>query len=205
MITAFGPRARLLRLADSRTPYDPAVPRALVFGYHGSNYTGQDDAAVSRHGEGAARRQGGLRLPGRAAARRQPSKAWDLTAPGMDMPFFDAMLAKMSADYCVDPKRIFVAGQSYGGLMTEAVGCLRGDVVRANRRVAGSGPNKHVAVQGPGRRVDHARHGRHERRVHQRQKSRDFWVMKNGCTTTTTQGTPMQCQNYQGCMPGLTR
>ena len=32
-----------------------------------------------------------------------PSKAWDLTAAGMDMPFFDAMLAQMSADYCVDP------------------------------------------------------------------------------------------------------
>ena len=44
------------------------------------------------------------------------------------MPFFDAMLAQMSADYCVDPARIFVAGQSYGGLMTEALGCLRGDV-----------------------------------------------------------------------------
>ena len=69
-----------------------------------------------------------------------PSKAWDLTATGMDMPFFDAMLAQMSADYCVDPARIFVAGQSYGGLMTNAVGCLRGDVVRAIAVVAGSGP-----------------------------------------------------------------
>jgi len=131
-----------------------------------------------------------------------PSKAWDLTATGMDMPFFDAMLAKMSADYCVDPKRVLVAGQSYGALMTNAVGCFRGDVIRAIAVVAGSGPNNTSQCKGPV--AAWITHGMDDDSVAftSGEKSRDFWLMKNGCTTTTAQGTPMQCQNYQGCMPG---
>jgi poly(3-hydroxybutyrate) depolymerase len=120
----------------------------------------------------------------------------------MDMPFFDAMLARMSADYCVDPARVFVAGQSYGGLMTNAVGCLRGDVVRAIAVVAGSGPQNTSQCKGPV--AAWINHGMDDTSVQftSGQRSRDFWVMRNGCMTTTTQGTPMQCQNYTGCMPG---
>jgi len=182
--------------------YDPAVPRALVFGYHGSTYTGKMMRPYLDMEKAPLVDKAVFIYPDGLPPASDPNKAWDLSANGMDMPFFDAMVAKMSADYCIDPKRIFVAGQSYGGLMTEAVGCLRGDVVRAIAAVAGSGPNNTSQCKGPV--AAWITHGMDDMNVAftSGEKSRDFWVMKNGCTTTTTQGTPMQCQNYQGCMPG---
>jgi poly(3-hydroxybutyrate) depolymerase len=178
------------------------VPHALVFGYHGSNYTGRMMRTYLDMEKAPLVSKAIFVYPDGLPPADNLGKAWDLTAAGMDMPFFDAMLARMSADYCVDPARIFVAGQSYGGLMTEAVGCLRGDVVRAIAAIAGSGPNNTSQCKGPV--AAWIVHGMDDDSVPftSGQKSRDFWVMKNGCATTTTQGTPMQCQNYEGCMPG---
>ena len=182
--------------------YDPAVPRALVFGYHGSNYTGRMMRSYLDMEKAPLVDKAVYVYPDGLPPADQPSRAWDLSASGMDMPFFDAMLAQMSADYCVDSKRILVAGQSYGGLMTNAVGCFRGDVIRAIAVVAGSGPNNTSQCKGPV--AAWITHGMDDGNVQftSGERSRDFWLMKNGCTTTTAQGTPMQCQNYQGCMPG---
>jgi polyhydroxybutyrate depolymerase len=182
--------------------YDPTVPRALVFGYHGSNYTGRMMRTYLDMEKAPLVDKAVYIYPDGLPPADQPSRAWDLSASGMDMPFFDAMLARMSADYCVDPKRILVAGQSYGGLMTNAVGCFRGDVIRAIAVVAGSGPNSTSQCKGPV--AAWITHGMDDGNVQftSGERSRDFWLMKNGCTTTTAQGTPMQCQNYQGCMPG---
>ena len=182
--------------------YNPAVPRALVFGYHGSNYTGRMMRTYLDMEKAPLVDKAVYVYPDGLPPADQPSRAWDLTATGMDMPFFDAMLAQMSADYCVDPKRVLVAGQSYGGLMTNAVGCFRGDVIRAIAAIAGSGPNNTSQCKGPV--AAWITHGMDDENVAftSGERSRDFWLMQNGCTTTTAQGTPMQCQNYQGCMPG---
>ncbi|HEY7372739.1 MAG TPA: hypothetical protein VIF57_11305 [Polyangia bacterium] len=182
--------------------YDPAVPRALVFGYHGSDYTGKMMRTYLDMEKAPLVDKAIYVYPDGLPPADQPSKAWDLSANGMDMPFFDAMLAQMSADYCVDPARVFVAGQSYGALMTNAVGCFRGDVIRAIAAVAGSGPSNPSQCKGPV--AVWITHGMDDDSVAftSGEKSRDFWLMEDGCTTTTTQGTPMECQNYQGCMPG---
>lgn len=37
--------------------------------------------------------------------------------------------------------RVFVNGQSFGGLMTDVIGCQRGDTIRAIAVVAGSNPS----------------------------------------------------------------
>ena len=184
------------------TGYDPAVPRALVFGYHGSNYTGRMMRTYLDMEKAPLVSKAIYIYPDGMPPADNTSRAWELTATGKDMPFFDAMLAKMSADYCVDPKRILVAGQSYGGLMTNAVGCLRGDVVRAIAAIAGSGPNNTSQCKGPV--AAWIIHGMDDGNVsfESGQRSRDFWRMANGCATTTTQGNPMQCVNYDGCMPG---
>ena len=85
--------------------------------------------------------------------------------------------------------------------MTNAVGCLRGDVVRAIAVVAGSGPRGtcrgQVAVW--------LTHGTDDMNVRfaSGEASRDHWVAANHCTDMTVPGMPMQCQNYQGCDEGL--
>ena len=92
-------------------------------------------------------------------------------------------------------------GQSYGALMTNALGCLRGDVLRAIGVVAGSGPygtcKGEVAVW--------ITHGMDDDVIpfSSGEASRDHWVTANHCSMMTSVGDPMQCQNYQGCDPGF--
>jgi poly(3-hydroxybutyrate) depolymerase len=182
--------------------YDPMVKQRLVFGYHGSNYTGLMMRSYLTL-EQAPLLSGtifvypdGLPLPG------QPDNiAWVLTADGRDIAFFDALYAKLSDEYCIDTDRVFVNGQSFGGLMTNAVGCLRGDVVRAIAVVAGSGPR---AATCQGQVAAWITHGTDDPTVtfSSGEASRDFWLAANHCTTTTMPGTPAQCQNYQGCDAG---
>ncbi|MDB6082172.1 MAG: Endo,4-beta-xylanase precursor [Gammaproteobacteria bacterium] len=56
---------------------------------------------------------------------------WDDSKTGYDMPFFDNMLKAMETDFCVNSKRVFVAGFSWGGDFATALSCARGAVIRA--------------------------------------------------------------------------
>jgi polyhydroxybutyrate depolymerase len=47
-----------------------------------------------------------------------------------DLPYFDAILATLEADYCVDQDRVFVDGFSSGAWETYLLGCARAGVVR---------------------------------------------------------------------------
>jgi len=183
--------------------YDSSVPNRLVFGYHGSNYTGimmRQYLDLERAPLVAGTvfvYPDGLPLP------NQPDHvAWVLTDGERDLAFFDELLAKLQSEYCIDSSRIFVNGQSYGGLMTNAVGCLRGDIVRAIAVVAGSGPRGSATCRG--QVAAWLTHGMDDESVDftSGEASRDHWVAANHCTMETLPGTPAQCQNYQGCDAG---
>lgn len=182
--------------------YDPNKPYALIFGYHGSNYTGQkmrtylDLEKAPLVGKTLFVYPDGLPLPD-----EPDNVAWILTEGSRDLVFFDELYKKLNEDYCIDPNRVFANGQSYGGLMTNAVGCLRGDVLRAIAVVAGSGPRGNSCK---GQVAAWLTHGTDDTSVSfaSGEKSRDFWVAANHCTSTTVTGTPAQCQNYQGCDAG---
>jgi poly(3-hydroxybutyrate) depolymerase len=182
--------------------YDPNTPQRLVFGYHGSNYTGKmmrqylDLEKTPLLSGTVFVYPDGLPLP-----NEPDNVAWVLTDGGRDLVFFDTLLESLESTYCIDQQRIFVNGQSFGGLMTNAVGCLRGDVVRAIAVVAGSGPygacKGEVAVW--------ITHGMDDMNVpfSSGEMSRDHWVMANHCASTTMPGTPTQCQVYDGCDAGF--
>ncbi len=65
-----------------------------------------------------------------------------------DIPFFDALLSKFSAEYCIDLDEVFVVGHSLGGWMTSELACTRGDVIRGIANVGG-GATKHANCSGP--------------------------------------------------------
>jgi polyhydroxybutyrate depolymerase len=56
---------------------------------------------------------------------------WDDLKSGYDMPFFDNMLTIMKTDFCLNTKRVFVAGFSWGGDFVTALSCARAGVIRA--------------------------------------------------------------------------
>jgi poly(3-hydroxybutyrate) depolymerase len=126
--------------------------------------------------------------------------AWPNTG-GRDINFAKAMVAWMRSNYCIDNKRIFSVGFSYGAIMSNTVGCQMGDVFRAIAPMSGSGPLG-TGCKGPV--AAWMAHGTADTTVafSGGQRSRDHWIMANGCTTQTMPTDPSPCVSYQGCMPG---
>ena len=62
------------------------------------------------------------------AARRE----WIVIAPALELDdLLDEVLAEAMALYPIDPERIYIAGFSYGGFMTNTIACKRPDVYAA--------------------------------------------------------------------------
>ena len=178
------------------TGYDASRPLPLVFVFHGLGGDGnQIRAYLSMEKESAGQAlfvyPDGLRQSSQGGAT-----AWALD----DVKFFDAMVSEISESHCVDVKRIFAAGHSFGGYMSNLVGCERGDVVRAIAPVSGG------VVPGTckGPVAAWISHGDKDTTVDQREgiAARDRWTKLNGCATTTKPTSPDTCVAYDGCSAG---
>ena len=129
--------------------------------------------------------------------------AWDFSLNGVDVPYFDALVTFLTQNYCIDMKRIFALGASSGAIMSNMLGCFRGDVLRAIAPSSGmdwqqGGCKGDVAVmvicgaQDTYNPCDDAKNGG--------LSETNVWVPQNGCNTTTA-ASPISdiCVAYQGC------
>jgi len=174
------------------------TPITLVFAWHGLGGSGTlarlyfgveeeaDGAAIFVYPDGLpVESQGGE--PG-----------WDLAADGIDVAFFDALLADLSGRYCIDDDRIFSTGHSFGGYMTNRLGCSRADVLRGVAPVAG-GP----AFGGTcgGEIAALLVHGTNDPTVEitQGMDARDAYLAASGCSMTSAPTPPAPCAAYDGC------
>jgi poly(3-hydroxybutyrate) depolymerase len=118
--------------------YDPNRPYPLIFGFHGS---GGDREQLRGYMNVEVPAAGGAvfiypeGLPGDEGVAE-----WDTSSGSADLTLVDALIAKYTGELCLDEGRIFATGHSFGGCMSNAVGCFRGDVFRAIAPVAGCGP-----------------------------------------------------------------
>jgi poly(3-hydroxybutyrate) depolymerase len=129
----------------------------------------------------------------------QGKPGWDLSATGVDVQLFDALVAALSQQYCVDPNRIFSTGHSFGAFFTNRLGCSRGNVLRAIAPVAGAPP-----VGGTNCSGDVAAwitHGQNDPTVPftQGEATRDFWRSRNSCSTMSQATPPSPCVAFQSC------
>jgi poly(3-hydroxybutyrate) depolymerase len=131
--------------------------------------------------------------------------AWDLAPDGVDVVFFDALLASLHAQYCIHASRVFSTGHSYGAYMTNRLACSRGNVLRGIAAVAGGPPF------GPGRDAPCVGevaallvHGVNDSDVElaEGDRARDRYLRANGCGTTTQAITPPPCVRYDSCNEG---
>lgn len=60
------------------------------------------------------------------------------TVGGRDIRFMRALIKQVQQGTCTDTQRVFAVGFSFGGMMSNAIGCEMGDVVRAIAPRAGS-------------------------------------------------------------------
>ena len=123
---------------------------------------------------------------------------------GRDIAFFRDMLDHFNSTLCIDQKRIFSTGFSYGGMMSFAVGCAMNNLVRAIAPMSGAfysgcdsssqGPIAVFQVHGDHDQVVPVANGR---------AARDYFLAQNECDPSS--GSPVEpgpyCVKYD-CLEG---
>jgi hypothetical protein len=110
--------------------YDPSKPLALSFVYHGAGGTPETAKAFGLQDASGAKDASIFVFP-QGIEFQNFGVGWDDSCEGHDVALFDEMLRSIQASYCVDPKRVFVAGFSWGCDHAAALACCRGEKVRA--------------------------------------------------------------------------
>jgi poly(3-hydroxybutyrate) depolymerase len=179
--------------------YQPSTPLALVFAWHGMGGSGSGAQAyfgIEQQAAGAAIfvYPDGLPVNG-------GETGWDLDLAGPDVAFFDAVRAQIEADYCIDVAREFSTGHSFGGYMTNTVGCARASLLRGIAPVAGGGP---WGACDPAPLSALVIHGSNDTTVDpaEGQASLDYWRSHASCSDASQPIEPAGCVEYPGCVAG---
>ena len=205
-----GRLARTVRLGDRDRKFDLHIPRdhrpdrplPLIFSFHGKRHLKNDfpDILVAALLVGAGDKSI-LAVPtGLTYGTDDPFLGWDERCDGPDMPFFDAMLADIETNLCINPRQVFAAGYSWGANMVDALACCRGDRLRAVAPASGGwmGDNQRC----PARRLPAFRLTRGKNEPQHPvifESSVRFFRGAHGCTEATAPVHPPPCLEYQGC------
>lgn len=181
--------------------YDPDRPYPLVFAWHGRGGSGQLARLYFKVEEAAAGQAIFVYPDGLPLPEMGGQTGWDLDPANEDFALFDAILEDLSSRLCIDPARVFSTGHSFGGYMSNALGCARAGIVRAIAPVAGGGP--FGACQGPV--AAWLAHGAGDTTVplSQGEGARDRWRTANSCSEAAAPTDPAPCVAYADCDPGF--
>ena len=207
-----GRQARTVRVGDRDRKFELHIPRdhrpdrplPLIFYFHGKHRTantGRDrgvaDLLVGAGDKAILAAPIGLT---HVDDHFGPVESWDPRCDGPDVPFFDAMLADIETNLCINPRQVFATGLSAGADMTDGLACCRGDRLRAIAPASGGDMRDNQRC--PTRRMPAFRltHGGNEP-YHPvlLQASVRFFREAHGCTEATAAVHPPPCLEYQGC------
>jgi predicted esterase len=195
-------REYVLRVPDN---YDTSRPHKLIFGFHarGGNAT-QVAGSGNNDYYGLYARAGGSAI---FVAPEGLDAGWRNT-DGRDIAFVRAMLTHFTSKLCFDQRKIFSVGFSFGGMMSDAIGCAMADVFRAIAPMAGGLPNAEHPYSGCDQVNMHPiavwmAHGDNDTTVPlaDGKAALDIFVKRAQCSAQTMPVTPSPCVSYQGCLP----
>jgi poly(3-hydroxybutyrate) depolymerase len=176
--------------------YDPqrAYPTVVV----GAGCGGKGDSGISIQD---ASKSDAIVLglsPSQEVAGRDCFMTESPTSPEID--FFDAALASVETNFCVDQSRIFMEGFSSGSWLTNLIGCARGDVLRGQGNASG-GPPPLPMCKGPIATIMVHDMGDGANSYDGGKQTRDRIRELNGCMDQTAPWDPAfpECVAYQGC------
>ncbi len=184
--------------------YNAQTAYPIVFAWHWMTGNAQDllppgtAYAAPFYGIAAGFPQAIYVVPqGLATASGATDYGWPNTN-GQDLDFAKAMVSSLESSYCIDESRVFSAGMSYGGEMSEMLGCEAPDIFRAIGVMSGAlwtntSPMPEITVlDGPCQ--DHPiaawiTHGTADTSIDISHDvvARDQFILDNGCDTTNTQ------------------
>jgi poly(3-hydroxybutyrate) depolymerase len=118
--------------------------------------------------------------------------------------FVKALYARLQTQLCIDEERVFSVGMSYGGIMSNTLGCTMGDVFRAIAPMSGSGPGFGGRATCTGQVAVWMSNGDNDTVVStaSERASKDFWVKTNHCQTQSMPVEPSPCVAFTGCDQG---
>ena len=142
-------------------------------------------------------------------AMKSAGACFDYAQEGPDVMYFDQLLAEVSANYCVNKKRVFVAGFSSGSWMSHTLGCDRAGIIRGQGNASGNQRNL-MNCKGPIAAMFSHDINDTTNTYAKAQIARDRILKQNGCSMTETDpydydgdpATPSPCVQYRNCMPG---
>lgn len=122
-----GSETRVYRLVVPRT-VDLTKPASLVIAFHGMLIDSKDVMPKYTHLNETAKENKFIIVYPEAIG-----KSWGIDPKKViaDLEFFDALVAKVTEDYKIDPDRVFVLGMSNGGYFAHLVGKERSQAVAA--------------------------------------------------------------------------
>jgi polyhydroxybutyrate depolymerase len=200
--------------------YDGSEPWPLVFNLHGYTSNAQQQELYSQMNAVADTGRFLLCYPNGVNA------SWNVGLPGGssadDVGFINALLDTLSANYAIDPLRVYSCGMSNGGFMSYKLACELSDRIAAVASVTGSMVPAATAACSPTRPVPVLEiHGTADLIVPYNGLANtsisiadllDFWVDKNGCTgapeiipipnTVLTDGSTAELIQYNDCEEG---
>jgi poly(3-hydroxybutyrate) depolymerase len=194
-------REYILKLPDN---YDANRSYKLIFGFHarGGNAT-QVAGGSNNDYYGLASRAAGSAV---FVAPEGLDAGWRNT-DGRDIQFVEAMIAQFRSKLCIDEARIFSVGFSFGGMMSDAIGCAMANVFRAIAPMAGGIPNPDHPYSGCDERNMHPiavwmAHGDNDTVVPlaDGKDALEIFLRRNQCQEQTSPVTPSPCVAYQGCL-----
>ena len=99
---------------------------------------------------------------------------WDRDPSGRDVAFFDALVTRLSEEFCVDRERVFSVGHSRGGRFVEVLACHRSEAHVAVASIAAGDRNVVIC---PGRVPIWLTHGRKDQVIPFREgeSHREHW------------------------------
>lgn len=151
--TASPPAASSAKPAQQQRPYDvfvpsgyrPTTPVPLVLLLHGYSSSGAEIEELLGF-EAFAEERGFLYVHPDGTRDAEGYRFWDATdgccnsadTPVDDSAYLAGIIEEVSADYSVDPRRVFLVGLSNGGFMSYRMACDHADAVAAIVSVAGA-------------------------------------------------------------------
>ncbi len=159
--------------------YDSARPYRLVLAFHGSGWNGS--AFIGQLGFESETGDDAILVYPDAVVRHiwgtESATHWGRVD---DLPFVDALVARLKSTLCIDERRIFAVGWSSGGYFANQLGCVRPNLVRAIVSLSGGGPEQATCTEPVPTFLHHAQDDRSVY-VSEGRKSRDSWYATNGC------------------------